>query len=571
MDDSLEQILVGQSRALELLAQGHDLESVLASLVETAEANRPDSQASVLGLDRARKQIARIVAPHLPDPMVQFLLEAGIALSASPCAAALHSGQPIWIENVETDPRARSIREIALEAGYLACWSQPIFDSSAELLGTVALWTTQSGPPSDREMQVLLQIAHVAGVVLERHETEVRQRQLVEAIESSGEAMIMTDHLGQITSVNPAFTRITGFDEDEAIGRTTDFLHSEKQDKVVYRKMWSQVNSGEAWSGRLIQTRRDGRDIHVALTIAPVRDVNGETTGFVGIEHDITDDIRREESLREAVRLAEDATRTKTSFLANMSHEIRTPMAAILGFAELLLDPGMDREEQEEMIHSIRRNGQHLVEILNSILDLSKIEAGGIVIEKVLCSPALLIAEAASMLRGRAREQGIELEVRIYAPFPETIETDPTRFRQILINLLGNAIKFTSVGAIEAQARWTECGKIEVAVIDSGIGIAEENIPTLFRPFTQAEASTTRVFGGTGLGLTISRGLVEGLGGTISVESEVGQGSTFTFTIDPGPNMADATFLDESSLTQLASQRQLLGGLTITTRNSKAS
>jgi signal transduction histidine kinase len=241
-----------------------------------------------------------------------------------------------------------------------------------------------------------------------------------------------------------------------------------------------------------------------------------------------------------ATQRAEAAARAKSEFLANMSHEIRTPLTAMLGYADLLLDPLLDPQESAEHVRTIRRNGQHLLAVLNDILDLSRIEAGRMTVEQVELSPAGLLADVAGMLSMRAREKGLRLVERRDGPVPAVVRSDPTRLRQVLVNLAGNAIKFTSQGEVELglvleRAAGAAEGTLAFSVRDTGIGLDEQQLAQLFQAFEQADASTTRRFGGTGLGLVISRRLARLLGGDVTVASTPGQGSTFTVRIPTGP------------------------------------
>jgi len=244
------------------------------------------------------------------------------------------------------------------------------------------------------------------------------------------------------------------------------------------------------------------------------------------------------QALEQFNRMAESATRAKSEFLANMSHEIRTPMTAILGYTDILMGSLSDAEHLE-LVHTIRRNGDHLLAIINGILDLSKIESGKLQMERIACSPAALLADVVSLMRVRAAGKNLDLTLEYAGPCPATILTDPTRLRQILVNLVGNAIKFTEAGEVRIVAgvvdRDTAKPKFACRVIDTGIGMTAEQIQSLFQPFQQADASTSRKFGGTGLGLAISKRLAEMLGGDITVESEPAKGSTFTVTINTGP------------------------------------
>jgi CheY-like chemotaxis protein/HPt (histidine-containing phosphotransfer) domain-containing protein len=212
-------------------------------------------------------------------------------------------------------------------------------------------------------------------------------------------------------------------------------------------------------------------------------------------------------------------------------------MTAIIGYADLLLDPETTGTEQRTHIQTIRRNGEHLLSVLNDILDLSKIEAGRMLTETVACSPSAIIVDVASLMRVRAAEKGLFFEVHYQTSIPETVQSDPTRMRQILMNLVGNAIKFTKSGGIRVLARCIQAGadsKLEIEVVDTGVGLTQDQQSALFQPFVQADSSTTRQFGGTGLGLVICRRLAHMLGGDISVDSSFGRGSSFMLSVSTG-------------------------------------
>ncbi len=258
------------------------------------------------------------------------------------------------------------------------------------------------------------------------------------------------------------------------------------------------------------------------------------------LQQEIIERKRMERELRDAKEAAESATRFKSEFLANMSHEIRTPMTAILGFADSLLDSELSEEERVRAVQTICRNGAHLQQIIDDVLDTSKIEAGRVEIERISCSPVEIIAEIQALTKNRAVDKKLGFRVEFDGPLPARILSDPTRLRQILANLISNAIKFTDKGRVRLVTRLVEQPEaeplIEFDVEDSGIGMSDAQIARLFRPFTQADASMTRKFGGTGLGLTISKRLAQMLGGDICVlESRENIGTRFRATVATGP------------------------------------
>jgi PAS domain S-box-containing protein len=312
-----------------------------------------------------------------------------------------------------------------------------------------------------------------------------------------------------------------------------------------------------------------GRRAVLNINLLPEFNQHNEVIGVVVLATDITRHKEFEIELKTAKEAAEDANNTKSAFLANMSHEIRTPLGAVLGFSELMAMEDTTAEERAINIEIIKRNGQLLSNIINDILDLSKVEAGKLEIEQVEVKPADLLNDLYALLNLEASGKGVQLKFSSEGQIPKVLKTDPTRLRQILFNIIGNAIKFTTRGSVTVTLKWltSEDGvaKLAFVVADTGAGIQPEQAGRLFSLFTQADASTTRKFGGTGLGLVLSKKLANAMGGDVVLEkSEPGKGSVFVVTIDPGL-MQDAS----TSAAEKAERKVLASSTTLRTAELK--
>ena len=368
----------------------------------------------------------------------------------------------------------------------------------------------------------------------------------------TGDIIVRTDGENKWIFLNDGACEFWGSPREDLLGnKFSDYLHPDDAEetnaalqdmlrtKLVVRGLRNRQRTPNGWRT-------------VEWNSAPVFGSEKNCVGVQATGRDITEREQMDLELKDAAAALESANRTlaqsnetanaanqaKSEFLANMSHELRTPMTAILGFADVLLG-NIEKEEALAAVNTIKRNGDYLLKLINDILDLSKIEAGKLEVEQVSCSPAKVVVDVVSLMRVRATSKNLPLEIEYVGAIPETIQCDQTRLRQILINLTGNAIKFTETGSVRLITRLVQGASrppcLQFDVVDSGIGITQEHIAKLFQRFTQADSSTVREFGGTGLGLAISKRLAEMMGGDITVSSSFGKGSTFSLVVETGP------------------------------------
>lgn len=353
-------------------------------------------------------------------------------------------------------------------------------------------------------------------------------------VESVGEGLCAVDESGTVTMMNTAARRLLGL-AALPTGATLKSLAT-LRDGQGHAVDWAEARA-EPLTGEGTLLQPEGSTVPVQYFIGPLTAQAG-ARGVVVVLADISERKQAALAQQRAREAAEAASRAKTEFLANVSHEIRTPMTAILGYADLLLDQDVAAADQKNFLNTIRSNGEHLLAILNDILDISKIEAGKMNVELVECSPSQIVEDVASLMRAKAVDRRLDFRVEYSGPIPALVRTDPVRVRQILANLVGNAIKFTERGGVRVVVRGEEAApkpgaaRVQFQVIDTGIGLSEEGLRALFQPFVQADTSHTRRFGGTGLGLSISKRLANMLGGDISVSSSLGVGTTFVLTLD---------------------------------------
>ncbi len=353
-----------------------------------------------------------------------------------------------------------------------------------------------------------------------------RQKIYFEAlVKNSPVAIVVLDEEHRIQSCNPAFENLFGHREEEILNRDLDALVAPKEYRNDARAYTAQVAGGNTLHGFGKRKHKNGYLLDVEIFGVPVV-VGGEMVGVLGLYHDIGE-------LIQAKNDAEAADKAKSDFLANMSHEIRTPMNSVMGMIELVLDTKLN-EEQRDFLETARSSAEALLALINDILDFSKIESGQLDLEIIDFDLRTTVEAIAHTLAQRAEEKGLEMACLIEHDIYSSLKGDPGRLRQILVNLTGNAIKFTEKGEVVIRAELVEEDQesvsVKFSVQDTGIGISQDRQGAVFERFQQADSSTTRRYGGTGLGLTISSQLANMMGGEIGLESEFGTGSTFWFT-----------------------------------------
>lgn len=395
-------------------------------------------------------------------------------------------------------------------------------------------------------LQAALYVIVLLGLPLVGYITVSRQleqtaviRNLFEAMEQSPSAVMIVDLAGHIEFANTGLCRQIGQSRRDLIGRPWRDIWPTDLPLEQFAELMATVRAGRPWNGEWLNVRRDGTRYPVRCSVTPVKTRHGDFACFVAVFEDMTVVKHNEAVLREALERAEAGDRAKGQFLAMMSHEVRTPLNGIVGFTNLLLETRLTPEQAEYMV-TIRQSAEALIQLTSDILDFARIESGKFKLEPERCDPRACLEEALDLVATRAAEKRLALLHWVEPSVPAAILADPGRLRQVLINLVNNAVKFTEEGEIEitlAARRLDPRGsavpawELRFVVRDTGPGISAEQQARLFKPFTQAESASTRKHGGSGLGLAICRNLVQLMGGQITLESTPGRGCSFAFTV----------------------------------------
>ncbi|WP_114749294.1 ATP-binding protein [Pleomorphovibrio marinus] len=481
-----------------------------------------------------------------------------VKLEETFCQYTMAAEDFLEIPNATLDPRVRENPKVKGENGIRFYAGYPLKAENGYCIGTLCVVGTQPQQLSEIQKKSLSLIANQVMVLLEARKKNLSLAGEVEKVLASKiketknrlqKLKMEYDHLfqaiskssgvvefspeGIITGVNKNFQDIIGYSEKELMGKPHRIL-LDKKDISNNLSFWKSLKNGEFQSGRLMRIHKSGEKVWIQASYNPVMDKDGKVRKVIKVAQNVSMEVKSLEALEGAKKMSDNLNIQKDHFIANMSHEIRTPINAVLGFTELLLEQEYSPAKLD-YLNSIKAAGDSLLHIVNDILDLSKIETGIFQIEKSPFNLRDTIENVFKMFRLKATQKKIHFNHQLQEDLPLLLIGDKNRLSQILINLLGNAFKFTSAGAVSlAVAMDKKVGKevaIRFDVQDTGIGIPKDKLEMIFHRFSQAEDHTTRTYGGTGLGLNICKLLIEKQAGTINVSSQLGIGSTFSFII----------------------------------------
>ena len=532
-----ETLQQGRNEVLERLATGGSLEEILSLLVTTAEEINPDMRGSVLLLDDDGKHLRHGAAPNLPDFYNEAVDGIAVADGVGSCGTAAFNGEVVIVEDVQSHPYWEAFKEIAAKADLRACWSQPIFSAEGDVLGTFAMYYREPRKPSPSDLEIIETSARLAGIAIERKRMEDALTQSEErlrgAIGSLQEGFALFDSDDRLVALNDEYRNISPGSQEimERGGTFEDVIRANVSRGTITE---AQGREEEFIQERIAQHRDPGQTILRRFTDGSwfmIQEVRTPEGGIAVSFIDITELKQAEAALREAKEEAEYANRAKTEFLANMSHELRTPLNSVIGFSDILKDiaeESFENPKHREYAEDINTSGKHLLQLINDILDVARIERGLLELNETKLDVPLLVASCQRLVNDRAFEAGLELTAEV-APSLPALLADELRTKQILLNLLSNAIKFTPKGgSVNLRVGIDSEDRFKLSVIDSGIGIAPEDIETALSDFGQVDGSLTRKYDGSGLGLPLSKKLAELHGGELIIESEVGAGTTVT-------------------------------------------
>jgi len=499
----------------------------------------------------------------IDDKRQWYKAKVGISMNEVPieetfCKYTVVQDELLEISDALVDERVKNNPHVTAENGIRFYAGMPLKTESGYNIGTVCVVGDEPKKLTEKQRKALKLLTSQAMHLLETRKKnknlgtelssilgkkiaetqkklqlkESENKSLMKAVKNSS-GVVEFEPDGTIISINRNFEEISGYREDQLLGSHHKMLIT-PADYAENDRLWKSLNQGKYKTGRLRRIHKNGSEIYLQASYNPIQDIEGKVIKVVKISQDITKEIEAELSLQKAKEMAENLNEQKDNFIANVSHEIRTPIHAVLGFTDLLLENEADTHKIN-YLNAVKIAGDSLLFIVNDILDLSKMEAGLLQIDKDVFCIRDVMSRVFSILHLKAHQKKIEFEPKLSPEVPKLLIGDKNRLSQILINLLGNAIKFTSVGSVTLEVSVikdnSEKTILKFKVSDTGIGIPKDKLDTVFQRFLQAEENTSQKYGGTGLGLNISKQLIEKQDGSIEVKSEHGKGTDFIFNI----------------------------------------
>jgi two-component system, sensor histidine kinase len=530
-------------RTMNLIAGGKPLALALKAIVQAVEAEDPEILCSILLLDADRHRLVRGAAPSLPDFYNRAIEGLEIGPSVGSCGTAAYLGRRVTVDDIQSSPLWTDFRELAAEAGLAACWSEPIRALDGAVVGTFAIYHRKISTPNKEDIAFIEAAAQLAAIAIDRRRaeeelaaSEVRARLAAEqAMETarnlssffdvSADLLCIRDMEGRFVKVNQAWETVLGHPIEVLEGSgLLPLLHPDDLESTRANMQRAEAD-GEV-NGFVNRYRRaDGTYCQLEWRARRCGDL------VFGVARDVTERLRIEAEMAEARRAAETANKAKNDFLANMSHEIRTPLNGVIGIAAALGETALT-PRQAEMVDLIQRSGETLERLVSDILDVSKIEAGQMTIQAQAFDLLAMLDGLLDVTRLRAKEKGVGVRVERSPTASGGFLGDSVRIGQVLSNLLSNAVKFTDRGEVIVRVDVEDrdggdASFLCVEVEDTGVGFDVAKSEMIFQRFSQADSTITRRFGGSGLGLSISKTLVEMMGGAITARSKPGSGSLF--------------------------------------------
>ena len=530
-------------RTMNLIAGGKPLGLALKAIVQAVEAEDPEILCSVLLLDAERRRLTLGAAPSLPDFYNRAIEGLEIGPSVGSCGTAAYLGRRVTVDDIQSNPLWTDFRELAAEAGLAACWSEPIRALDGAVVGTFAIYHRQISKPNKEDIAFIEAAAQLAASAIDRRRAEeelaaseararLSAQQAMETAQNlssffdvSADLMCIRDLDGRFVQVNRAWETLLGHPVETLQGAPLlSLLHPD--DIEATRANMDRAESEGDVNGLVNRYRRaDGSYCQLEWRARRRGDL------VFGVARDVTERRRIEAEMAEARDAAEAANKAKNDFLANMSHEIRTPLNGVIGIAAALGETALT-PRQAEMVALIQRSGETLERLVSDILDVSKIEAGQMTLQPRVFDLDAVLNGLLDVTRLRAKEKGVGVRVERGAAASGGFVGDSVRIGQGVSNLLSNAVKFTDRGEVAVRIDVADQGagqasRLCVEVEDTGVGFDAAKAEMIFQRFSQADSTITRRFGGSGLGLSISKTLVEMMGGEITARSKPGVGSLF--------------------------------------------